>query len=319
MSSQQLKDLFEAGLAAPATDTVDVDAAIASGRRRRRLRVSATVLASAAAVVVAALLVAGLLPPRTTGSAGPGDGMPLPIPTSQWREGDDGMAALLKGVLLLRSDRCLVVVSPESETVIAWPAGFTAVQRDGGADVLGGDGSVVARTGEQISLGGGEGRVGVVGPCLGGPAPVFAVNQAAPYDRTPATATPAMWTPVQSAEELYGTWRPVAAMGRSLEGATDLSGTPLSVVFREWVDGSRLAGNDSGCNSFQADYTVGPDGLFSAGEIIWSAVGCPADEGTFPGAFVKDATRVELTSSGPRSVRFLASDGTVLAVLEATR
>jgi hypothetical protein len=145
---------------------------------------------------------------------------------------------------------------------------------------------------------------------------MFAVNQAPPYDRSQPTATPAMWTPAQSAEQLYGTWRPVAAMGQSLEGATDLSGTPLTVVFREWVDGSRLAGNDSGCNSFQADYTVGLDGLFSAGEIIWSLVGCRSGDVDFPGAFVKDATQVELTSSGQRSLRFLASDGTVLAVFE---
>ena len=171
----------------------------------------------------------------------------------------------------------------------------------------------------SIALGGGEGRVGVTGPCLDTPTPVFAVNQAPPYDRSQPTVTPATWTPAPSAEELYGTWRPVAAMGRSLEGATDLSGTPLSVVFREWLDGSRLAGNDSGCNSFQADYTVGPDGRFSAGEILWSLVGCPADEGIFPGAFVKDATRVELTSLAPRSMRFLASDGTVLAVFEPER
>lgn len=155
MSTRQLKDLFEAGAASPAADTIDVDAAIARGRRRRRTRVGATVLASAAAVVVAGLLVAGVLPPRTTGSVAPGDGTALPIPTSQWKEGDAGMAALAQGVLMLRPDRCLVLVSDAAEYVIAWPAGFTAVARGGGVDVLGVDGSVVARTGDQIALGGG--------------------------------------------------------------------------------------------------------------------------------------------------------------------
>ena len=321
MSTRQLKDLFEAGLASPAPDTIDVDAAVARGRRRRRTRVGATVLASAAAVVVAGLLVAGVLPPRTTGSIAPGDGTPLPIPTSQWKDGDAGMAALLTGVLMLRADRCLVVVPPEAETetVIAWPAGFTAVARDGGADVLGVDGSVVARTGEQIALGGGEGLVGVTGPCLGGPASVFAVNAAPPYERSPATATPAMWTPAEAADDLYGTWDVVELYGRPSRGATDLDGAPLQLRFRANDRGSGLGGNDDGCNGFGADYVVDPDGRFRAEPVLHTLIGCPAQGSTgYPVVqAIEQARTVEIRESATRGLRLLAADGTVLAVYEA--
>jgi hypothetical protein len=313
MSTRQLKELFEAGLASPAADTIDVDAAIARGRRRRRTRVGATVLASAAAVVVAGLLVAGVLPPRTTGSIAPGDGTPLPIPTSQWREGDAGMAALLKGVLMLRSDRCLVVVSPEAETVIAWPAGFTAVQRDGGVDVLGGDGSVVARTGEQISLGGGEGRVGVVGPCLGGPAPVFAVNQAPPYDRSPATATPATWTPVQSVDDLQGTWLATTLGGEDVAGAVDHTGAPLVLV----VDGSALRATDGRCNDIEESIRVEGEGDVVLGSQSMTAVGCDLQRPGWPaaGTAAYDARSAQVRDAdgdAPRRLRLFGDGGSLL-------
>lgn len=314
MSSQQLKDLFEAGLAAPAPDTVDVDAAIARGRRRRRLRVSATVLASAAVVVVAALLVAGLLPPRTTGSAAPGDGTPLPIPTSQWREGDAGMAALAEGVLVLRPDSCLVLVSDASELVIAWPVGFTAVRRDGGVDVLGADGSVVAQEGEQLSLGGGEGRVGITGPCLGTPTPVFAVNQAPPYDRSPATQTPEAWSPAQTAEDLYGTWTVVELLGQGMRSATDDEGRPFTVQARAEGERSVLSGSD-GCNVYGGMYTIGDGGAFD-GEAITTAMACTFDEPPLLSA-IAEARRAELSSGTPQQLRLLADDGTVLAIYEA--
>lgn len=312
MSSQQLKDLFEAGLASPAADTIDVDAAIARGRRRRRTRVGATVLASAAAVVVAALLVAGILPPRATGSVAPGDGTPLAIPTSQWKDGDAGMAALLKGVLMLRADRCLVVVSPEAETVIAWPAGFTAVAREGGADVLGTDGTVVASTGEQIALEGGEGRVGVTGPCLGGPVPVFAVNQAPPYDGSAPTATPAMWTPVQSSDELQGTWLATQLGGIDASGAIDLAGSVLTVDFR----GGSLDAVDGLCNDIESRYDAGPDGGLRIASPSLTAVGCRQGEGwPAAGRAIYGAREAQVLTPGgdePRRLRLLDGRGAPL-------
>ena len=278
----------------------------------------ATVLASAAAVVVAGLLVAGLLPPRTTGSVAPGDGTPLPIPTSQWREGDDGMAAEAEGVLVLRPDSCLVLVSDASELVIAWPVGFTAVQRVGGVDVLGADGSVVAREGERIALGGGEGRVGLSGPCLRGVTPVFAVNQAPPYDRTVATETPAAWSPVQAAEDLYGTWNPVEVSGRPARDAANLAGDPLTLRIGDGPRGPVLGGPDAACNQFSADFTIGQNGRLVTGDFLTTLVGCAPPEGTgfWFAAALKEARTAELSSGTPQQLRLLADDGTVLAVYE---
>ena len=313
MSSQQLKDLFEAGLASPAADTIDVDAAIARGQRRRRRRVGATVVASAAAVVVAALLVAGLLPPRTTGSVAPGDGTPLPIPTSQWKDGDDSMAALAEGVLVLRPDSCLVLVSDTVELVVAWPAGFTAVQRIGGIDVLGTDGSVVAREGEQISLGGGEGSIGLTGPCLGGVTPVFAVNQAPPYDRSVATQVPVVWGAAQSVADLYGTWTVVELLGQGMRSATDDEGRPFTVQARAEGERSVLSGSD-GCNVYGGTYTIGDGGAFE-GEAITTAMACTFDEPPLFSA-IAEARRAELSSATPQQLRLLSADGTVLAIYE---
>jgi hypothetical protein len=313
MSSQQLKDLFEAGLAAPAPDRVDVDAAIAAGRRRRRIRVGSTVLASCAAVVVAVLLVTGVLPPRGADMAGPADGTRIPLPISQWKDGDAGMAALLEGVLLLRADRCLVVVSPKGESVIAWPAGFTAVARDGGADVVGTDGTVVAQTGEQIALGGGEGTVGVTGPCLGGAAPIFAVNEAPPYDRTRATATPAMWTPVESGADLQGTWLAVSLGGADASGAIDLDGGVLVAAF---LDGGRLEAVDGLCNDIESSYDAGPGGDLRIASPSLTAVGCGQGQG-WPAAAqaiygARSAQVLAPDGDRARRLRLIGEDGAVL-------
>ena len=270
-------------------------------------------LASAAAVVVAGLLVAGLLPPRTTGSVSPGVGTPLPIPTSQWREGEAGAGALLEGVLMLRADRCLVVVSPEAETVIAWPAGFTAVARGNGADVLGGDGAVVARTGEQIALGGGEGSVGITGPCLGGPAPVFAVNQAPPYDRTQPTATPATWTPVQSSDDLLGTWLAVTLGGEDVAGAVDLAGSVLTIDF---LSGARLDAVDGFCNDIESTYDAGPDGALRIASPSLTAVVCRQGQGwPAAAAAVNGARSAQVLTPGDdesRRLRLLDDGGSLL-------
>jgi hypothetical protein len=313
MSSQQLKDLFEAGLAAPAPDRVDVDAAIATGRRRRRIRVGATVLASAAAVVVAALLVAGVVPPRTTGPVSPADSAPLPIPTTPWKDGDAGMTALAEGVLMLRPDRCLVLVSEGADYVIAWPAGFTAVQVVGGVDVFGADGALVAREGERVALGGGEGRVGVTGPCLDTPTPVFAVNQAPPYDRSEPTATPVVWRPASSVNDLQGTWLAVRLGGDDAGGAVDLQGLPLRLAVR----GSSLSARDGLCNQIEEGVQVEEGGSLVLSSPSMTAVGCDQNRAGWPaaGTAAYEAARAEVReaeSGDPRRMRLLADDGSLL-------
>jgi hypothetical protein len=178
---------------------------------------------------------------------------------------------------------------------------------------------VVASTGEQIALGGGEGSVGVTGPCLGGPAPAFAVNQAPPYDRSKPTATPAMWLHADSADDLYGTWDLIEVYGRPSRGAADLSGAPLQLRFRANDRGSGLGGNDDGCNGFGADYVLGPGGQFQVEPLLHTLVGCAAPGSTgYPvDQAVEQARSVEIRASAPRGLRLLAADGTVLAVYEA--
>ncbi len=313
MSGQQLKDLFEAGLAAAAPDTVDVDAAIAAGRRRRRVRVGGTLLASAAVVVVAVLLGTGLFPSRGPDTTGPADGTSLQIPTSQWKDGDAGMTALAQGVLVLRTDGCLVLASDSPEMVVVWPAGFTAVARDGGAEVLGADGSVVARSGEQISLGGGESNVGVSGPCLGGPTPIFTVNDAPPYDRNVATATPATWTPVRSVDDLNGTWLPTVLDGVDVAGAVDLRGAQLVLVVR----GSGLSARDGLCNYVEEGVQVEDGGRVVLASQSMTAVGCDRQRPGWPAAGVAayDARSAHVRAAGgdqPRQLRLLAEDGKLL-------
>lgn len=313
MSSQQLKDLFEAGLASPAPDTVDVDAAIATGRRRRRVRVGGTLLASAAVVAVAALLVTGVLPLRGTDPTGPADGVPLAIPASQWKDGDAGMTALAQGVLVLRTDGCLVLASDSLEMVVVWPSGFTAVARDGGADVLGTDGAVVARAGEQISLGGGESRVGVSGPCLGGPTPIFTVNDAPPYDRNVATATPATWTPARSVDDLQGTWLATELGGIDVAGAVDHTGSPLVVV----VEGGSLRARDGLCNDIEEGIRVEEGGRVVLTSQSMTAGGCDRQRPGWPAAGVAayEARSAEVRAAGgdqPRQLRLVAEDGTML-------
>jgi hypothetical protein len=310
MSSQQLKDLFEAGLAAPAPDRVDVDAAIAAGRRRRRIRVGSTVLASCAAVVVAVLLVTGVLPPRGADTAGPADGTRIELPTSQWKDGDAGMTALAEGVLVLRADQCLVLAGEGAETVVVWPAGFTAVERSGAVDVLGADGSVVARTGEQISVGGGFSPVGVSGPCLGSGVDGFVVNQAPPYDRSVASATPAVWGPPQSREDVEGTWVAVTLDGADVGGAVDLVGLPLTISFQ----GGAISARDGLCNNLNQGSRVGAAGDLVLGEFGQTAMGCE-DRPGWPAAgnAVRDARSVLIrTLDGDQRLRLVGEDGGLL-------
>lgn len=96
----------------------------------------------------------GLLPGESTpGSGSPVESTerPLDLPTSDWREGDGAMQALIGGVLQLDGD-CVVV----GGRPIVWPADYSAtVDPSGVLTLRGPDGAVVAHGGDRVEMGGG--------------------------------------------------------------------------------------------------------------------------------------------------------------------
>jgi len=91
--------------------------------------------------------------------SGPVDvpGGPLPLPTSDWREGDPAETALLH-TTIHREGPCVVGGSVRNPTALVWPAGFTAeLLADGVVRVSNVNGMIVATSGQQISVGGGFG------------------------------------------------------------------------------------------------------------------------------------------------------------------
>jgi hypothetical protein len=188
MSDQQIKDIFDTAVAYVAPDRLDVNAMVADGRRRRRIRTSST-LAVAAAVIalVAGILVSSRPHADVVAPVGPtaAAGVAVPIPTSDWKSGDDGMAALLDTMLTLRADGCLAAEGADG-AVIVWPAGYTA-ERFGPSFVVVRDagGTAVAQTGVPVSLGGGEGAP-ATGPCLAPGTTHWNVNQDPPFVTHPS-------------------------------------------------------------------------------------------------------------------------------------
>jgi len=165
MSQEAMRRLFDAVLTEPRPDTTDLDAAVQVGRRRRRRRTGAVLLSSAAVLLAGGLLLSGALTHGTSQPPAASGGGQVPIPTSTWRPGDDGMAALLEGTLVKDASGCLVV----DGLVIVWPADYTARRTAAGSvEVLNADGEVVARTGAKLRAGGGSSPVGVSGPCTSG-------------------------------------------------------------------------------------------------------------------------------------------------------
>ena len=187
MSAQQIKDIFDAAVSYVAPDRLDVDAMVVDGRRRRRIRTSST-LAVAAAVIalVAGVLVASRPHSGTVAPVGPAPsvGVAVAIPTSTWKSGDAGMAALLEATLTLRADGCLVAAGTDGAAIV-WPAGYTA-ERFGPSFVVVRDpgGTVVAQTGVPLRLGGGEGSP-ATGPCLAPDSTHWNVNQDPPFVTDP--------------------------------------------------------------------------------------------------------------------------------------
>ena len=69
---------------------------------------------------------------------------------------DGCMQALITGTLVIHPDSGLVIKTRNREVPVEWPVGYTARERPDGVELLDEHGTVVAREGDQISLGGGE-------------------------------------------------------------------------------------------------------------------------------------------------------------------
>ena len=81
-------------------------------------------------------------------------GTKLDLPTSSWEPGQAAMQALGGGVLRVDPDGCVFLA--DSRTYVAWPAGYTAYQTDGGELTLySEDGDDVAHDGDRVRMGGG--------------------------------------------------------------------------------------------------------------------------------------------------------------------
>lgn len=99
------------------------------------------------------------------------EGSPIPTWDSPL-EGEPGEAAEFRGVLH-GNDECLWVVSDRNVVAVQWPRGYRA--RFDPPTLLGPDGEVVAREGDEIVGSGGRHPIDI-GQCQLGEAVVFRVN-----------------------------------------------------------------------------------------------------------------------------------------------
>jgi len=153
-----------------------------------------TVVLGALSALTGCTLFAGSDPGQGVPSDQPSpDGIQLPafpLPTSDWRQGDGADLALLNATLH-RDGKCLVAVAatgPPNPTAIVWPKGFTAFVFDKGVvSVRNADGTVVARSGQEISAGGGFGPTDIGPwknmPCVSEYDEVFVVQDALTGDK----------------------------------------------------------------------------------------------------------------------------------------
>jgi hypothetical protein len=108
----------------------------------------------------------------------------IPIATSGWKPGSMSLAALRTGVLRATPDGCPYLAprdprSPASNrTPLVWPAGYTArYAKTGKVEVLGPDGTVVVREGDDLSVGGGLIPLTTPEPCTFNATDAFVVME----------------------------------------------------------------------------------------------------------------------------------------------
>ena len=108
-------------------------------------------------ITAAAFLLQGTMAACGTSEASSPGAKLHPVPTSSWRPGDPSLLALALGTLAAgpyRGRWCVWLVGRWSQRMpIVWPAGFRARRHP--LELVDSRGTVVARGGERISLGGG--------------------------------------------------------------------------------------------------------------------------------------------------------------------
>ena len=84
------------------------------------------------------------------------------IPTSEpMGEGDACMDALMTGVLAADRDASVVVQAPDGTSiVVVWPHGWAAVDQDGMRILVNDRRDPIARVGDHVEIGGGQGPDG---------------------------------------------------------------------------------------------------------------------------------------------------------------
>ncbi len=83
---------------------------------------------------------------------------PIDLPTGDWKPGEGGSQALISGTVALDENHCVFLDYPgyNDRTYVLWPAGYSAtVDQRGQVSLLDTNGTQVARSGDQISMGGG--------------------------------------------------------------------------------------------------------------------------------------------------------------------
>ena len=102
--------------------------------------------------------------PKQAGSAGSSHAPTfVPIPTDEpVGEGFACMEALLQGQLVADDATGLAMQAPGGgeRTVVVWPNGWVAIDEDGMRVLLNDHGEPIARVGDQIGIGGGQGGDG---------------------------------------------------------------------------------------------------------------------------------------------------------------
>lgn len=140
---------------------------------RTRLIAPLAAAAAVAAIAVTAALVAPRSQPTPLAGASAHGTKLYPVPTSSWRPGDPSMLALAMGTLAAgtyRGQWCVWLGGrPGSRGLpVVWPAGFRARRHP--LELVDSQGTVVARGGERIKIGGGlrpvSGLAGLDGPRL---------------------------------------------------------------------------------------------------------------------------------------------------------
>lgn len=142
-----------------------VDGLLRAGHAAKRRRRRACVVGAAA---VTALVLGGvavgsnaLIPDEQQQPPAAGTSVqstPVDLPTNGWKPGDISMAALIFGTLGLDENNCVVLLGPPGSGArnhVAWPAGYSATINPDGLHLFDAEGTEVARSGDQIEMGGG--------------------------------------------------------------------------------------------------------------------------------------------------------------------